>query len=238
MNLFEESAAYVDSKECALEIRDRFVDLVNSTPYLKEHRDYTERMWYGFGERAFLWMWKLLADEMPADFKFLEVGVYVGQILTLMRMLAEIQRKNAEIYGVTLLSTFGGNDNTFPDIDYRKTIEHFHRYFALEYPQLIVGDSTARAIQAQAKEHGPYDLVYVDGCHDKSFVKKDLKFYPYLLKKGGFLVVDDCACKKEQPWGFFQGIVGVCEGVEETVERDPQFKELFCVVHNRVWQRV
>ena len=188
------------------------------------------------GESQYLW--KLLVDEMPQDFKFLEVGVYCGQVLTLIRMLADIARKDAEIYGVTLLSSFGGDDTTFPDTDYGANIAHFHRHFALEPAQLIVGDSTGPIMHGKVEKLGQFDLVYVDGCHDYSFVKMDLEFYPYILKKGGYLVVDDCACKKQMPWGFFKGIQTVCDAVSDTVEQDPQFEEVFTVVHNRIWERV
>ena len=237
MNFAEEVAAYRDTKENALDIRDRFIGLTNATPALKAHRDFVERMWWGFGERALHWMWKLLVDEMPQDFKFLEIGVYCGQVITLVRMLGEIARKEADVYGVTMLSSFGGADNTFPETDYKEHIAAFHRHFALQHATLFVGDSTTAGPKTAAINAGPYDLLYIDGCHDYDFVLKDCQFYPQLIKPGGYLVIDDCACKKKQPWGFFQGIATVCKAVEHSIERNPDFKELFCVTHNRIWQR-
>ena len=235
--LNEESQAYVDSEEYALAVRNTFNDHVNNNPALKAHRDHVEKHAYGFGERCFLWLWKLIVDEMPPSFRFLEVGVYKGQILSLVRLLANMADKEATIYGLTLLSSFGGDGTTFPDEDYAAHIRNLHDHFSLVHPLILHGDSTDPNMQELAEMRGPYDVVFVDGCHDYDYAYKDLTFYPNLVKKGGYLVVDDSACRKKQPWGFFQGIASVCEAVASTIELDPQWEEIFCVVHDRVWRR-
>ena len=226
-----------DNDEYALAIKNTLTDAVNNNSLLKLHRDYVERLAYGFGERAFHYVWKMLVDEMPDDFSFLEIGVYKGQVLTLMKMLAIVAEKEASITGITMLSAFGGDQTTFPESDYAYDIAHFHRHFAIPQPKLIVGDSTSQDVHNKAAAYGPYDIVYIDGCHDYDFAYKDLEFYRELVKPGGYLVVDDCCCRKHEPWGFFQGIEGVCQAVSSTVELDPRFEELMWVVHLRVWRR-
>jgi len=57
----------------------------------------------GCGDEAFFWSWKLLVQEMPRDFKFLEIGVYQGRILSLIQLLADMLNKHPKIVGITPL---------------------------------------------------------------------------------------------------------------------------------------
>jgi len=237
--LFAESAAWIDSEACALDIRDRFTQYVNDDSELSEHRTFIEENHYGMGERCFHWLWRLIVDEMPIFFRFLEVGVYKGQILSLVKLLANRTGRLADVTGVTLLSSFSGTGEfpPYPDEDYEKYIVHLHDRFELMQPRLIVGDSTAQVTQQVAANHGPYDIVYVDGCHEYNYVMKDLLAYPPMVKPGGLLVVDDCSNHLKMPQGFFQGIEPVSQAVRTIIETDPQWTHLLAVVHNRVWRR-
>ncbi len=240
MNLYEWGEHWVDSEDMARHIVDTFTLCVNRNPVLPElkaHRDYVEQHAYGFGERAFHWLWKLIVDEMPSDVRFLEVGVYKGQVLSLIRLLAP----DADITGVTMASSFSGitgKFSTFPDTDYRQHIADLHDHFGLEQPTLVIGDSTSEAIHNAFLLQKPFDVVYVDGCHEYDYVVNDLQFYPTLLKPGGLLVVDDSACFMKQPWGYFQGIQDVSLAVRSIIEVDPQYEHLLAVMHNRVWRRM
>lgn len=237
MSLQIEAASWVDSKEYAQDIVDRFTYLVNANPALKIHRDYIEEHAYGFGERAFHWLWKLIVDEMPDTFSFLEIGVYKGQVLSLVRLLANLAGKHAFIHGVTLLSSFSGNHTTpHPDENYAHHICCLHDHFKLEYPAIIEGDSTNPKILDRAKEISPFDIIYVDGCHEYAYVEKDLMYYPPMIKPGGLLVVDDSANFLKQPWGFFQGINDVSVAVKTIIETNPKWEHLLAVMHNRVWR--
>lgn len=238
--LFAEAAAWIDSEECALGIRDRFTQYVNDDLELSEHRTFIEESHYGMGERCFHWLWRLIIDEMPAYFRFLEIGVYKGQVLSLVKLLANRADKLADVTGVTLLSPFAGDTDEFPkhpNADYGKLIRDLHDRYELEQPQLIVGDSAAQAIQEKAAGLGNYDLVYIDGGHEYNYIMKDLLCYPKLVKPGGFLVVDDCGNYLTMPFGFFQGIEPVSRAVRTIIETDPQWTHLLAVIHNRVWQR-
>lgn len=238
--LSHEAANWVDSEEYAQAIRDRFTGYVDVDYELLAHRLYIEKRAYGMGERCFHWLWKLIVDEMPREFSFLEVGVYKGQVLSLIRLLANRTGRDATIAGVTMLSKFAGITGKFteyPDEDYLGYITDLHDHFEQPQPHLVVGDSTDPRIQERAATKGPYDIVYVDGCHEYDYVCKDLQFYPKLLRLGGLLVVDDSANYLKQPWGFFQGIADVSKAVRTVIETDPQWKHLLAVVHNRVWRR-
>jgi hypothetical protein len=237
--LAQEKKNWIDSEAYANDIVNRFTDYVNNDLTLRIHRDFTERG-YGMGIRAFHWLWKLLVDEMPDGFKMLEVGVYKGQVLSLVRLLADRLRKEAKIFGVTLLSSFSGVTGQFPlhpDDDYKQNIVDLHDHCGQAYPNLIVGDSTSLAIHDHVEEFEPFDIIYIDGCHEYDYVLSDLLFYPTLLRSGGYLVVDDAACDLKQPFGFFQGIEDVCRACRTVILTDPQWEHVVTVGHNRVWRK-
>lgn len=239
-SLFAEAAAWVDTPECARDIRDRF-DLYTCTDLqLLEHRTYIEEHGLGMGERAFHWLWRLIIDAMPTYFRFLEIGVYKGQVLSLVKLLANRTRKFADVTGVTLLSGFAGDTDEFKpfgDADYAKFIADLHDRYSLFQPRLIVGDSTDWFTQQAVRGLGPFDLVYIDGCHEYNYVMKDLLCYPQLVRPGGLLVVDDCSNNLDMPKGFFKGIEPVSQAVRTVIETDPQWEHLLAVVHNRVWRK-
>jgi hypothetical protein len=239
--LMDEAYGWIDTEECNRDYVDRFTQYVNETPYLKDHRDYIERTAYGFGERAFHWLWKLVVDDMPQGFRFLEVGVYKGQVLSLVQLIARYARKSVEVYGVTPLSrTSGptGKFTKFPDCDYAAMIHDLHVRFALTQPNIIPYDSTCPHAKQIVDKLDEFDVVYVDGCHEYDYVVKDLMYYPEKLRVGGLLVVDDSANNLHQPWGYFQGIEDVSRAVRTIIEPDSRYVHLFACMHNRVWRKI
>lgn len=222
---------------------ETFKAMVNEIPWLKEHRDFVEKYVYGFGERSFHWMWRLLVNEMSSGFRFLEIGVYKGQVISLVRMLASRAGKlYPQITGVTPLSTFSGNHTElkFPDENYMEKIKELHAKFNIPFSedQIVIGDSTLPDVQARVLPRGPFDIVYVDGCHEYDFVVKDLDVYGAMVKKGGYLVVDDSSNFLKMYWGSFPGIEDVSRAVQDRIVGNPQWKEVFVVMHNRIFRRV
>ena len=236
MNLWEEAAIWRDTENFALAIRDRFNTLVHVDVDLWAHRQFTGPR--GMGEDAFHWMWKLLVDAMPDPFRFMEVGVFKGQILSLVKFLADRTGKGAEIYGVTMLNRFAGTYPLHPDCDYYKEIVDLHAHFGQAPPELIVGDSTHDEIHAQVEALPLFDMIFVDACHDYDFVAKDLVFYAPRIKRGGFLITDDSANNLRQPFGFFQGIDDVTKAVLTIIATDPQWEHVLTVCHDRVFRKV
>jgi len=60
MKLKEYAKEWKDSPEYHKEINDTFIGFVNDNPKLKDHRDFVEGNAFGFGERSFHWLHKLL----------------------------------------------------------------------------------------------------------------------------------------------------------------------------------
>lgn len=233
--------AYEDTLEFHTSVRDEFFQRVMDDSELFALRKWILANKHGYGETQFYWMWNLIVKELPQDFKFLEIGVYRGQILCLATLLARRRGINGTMYGVTALSTIGF-DGTHPgepdfESDIARTFD-FAKQPTDDF-KLIAGNSMDEAVIYTTNLEGPFDLVYIDGGHEYDTVMSDIKYYAEMTKKGGLLAIDDASCKLALPRNpdWFRGIDEVTQAVEDAVTPDDRFKELFAVGHNRVWRR-
>lgn len=235
MNLFD--IPFKNDETSQRELNDLFVEEVNKDTDLKNLRDFVESTAYGFGERSFYWMWKLIVDELPQNFNFLEIGVYRGQILALVNLLNKRENKNGKVIGISPMNSADG----YIEKDYWPDIQEIHKIFDLPSPMILKGYSTDKDIIKQSFEEGLYDVIYIDGSHESDIVEQDILNYTPLIKKGGFLVMDDCSNKIKMPNGYFRGHERVSKVVDKYlppfgfIKND--FKFLFNIVHNRVWQK-
>jgi hypothetical protein len=232
-NIEQFAAAWQDSPEFAAQTVQQFNQAVNLHP-IGDLRTYVEQHGYGFGERCFYWMWRLILNSLPPNPNLLEIGVYKGQVLALWRMLS----KGATISGITPLDTSGGME----DRDYAHDIADLHNAFKLPRTYTIWrGQSDEKDPKMNAYAAHWFDVVYIDGGHSYREAKHDIEFYGALVGVNGYLVIDDCANKMQQPHGFFQGIESVSRAVDELLPpftKNDDWLHLGCVVHNRIWRRV
>lgn len=221
-----------DTEDSHKTINDSFVNMVNINYPLKTLRDWVERGVWGFGERSFYWMWRLIIDEMPKKFNFLEIGVFKGQVLALVQLLSKLSGRLPEVTGVTPLTNEGG----YWESNYEEDIYKIFDTFNLIRPNLIKGLSTDKDIIDKAGRLGSIDILYIDGGHDEATVKSDITNYTPLIKKGGYLVIDDCCNDMNLPNGYFRGHEQVTKAVKENVGKEFEF--LFNVVHNKIWKKL
>lgn len=222
--------------ETQKQLNEGFVAKTNSIDQLNDHRTFVENHIFGFGERAFPWLWHLVVQELPKHFTFLEIGVFKGQTLSLIKLLADMQGKKVKRYGVTPLSSEGG----VWESDYRKDIETMHDQFKLtkDYT-LLEGLSEDPAIIERAKKL-KLDVLYIDGGHEERHITNDIVEYSPLVKPGGFMVIDDSCNSFHMPFGYFQGIQAVTNVVDKMlppVTASEEWEFVFSVVHNRVYRR-
>lgn len=231
MNLTTLQSEWIDTPEYHSHIHELFTDLVNKDEVLCGHRDWVQNNIWGFGERSFHYLWKLLLSELPESPKILEIGCFRGQTLSLFKLL----RPDALVFGITPLDTSGG----MWESDYGTDIKRIHDKFGVELPVLIIGQSQDDSMVYEAMKQSPFDVVYIDGSHIKSDVDQDFKNYSPMVKFRGYLVVDDAACRTSQPFGFFQGIQDVCDSLSEweQTEIGKEFEFLFNVVHLMIYKR-
>jgi hypothetical protein len=216
-------------------IHDEYCKCVNDNKELKEYRDWIETNNFGFGERSFIWLWKLLVDEMPENFKFLEIGVYKGQIITLIELLANQINKKCMRFGI---SPFDNTDG-YQDSNYIDDLMYLHYIFRLSglNLRLLNGLSTSFDIIEQASER-KYNLLYIDGGHSYEVIKSDLNNYCDLVNVGGFLVIDDSANNLNLADSMFKGKEDVTRAVNEYMTNNKNFEFLFNVIHNRIYKRI
>lgn len=209
-------------------INETFSKKVNETPKLKAFRDYVESTAYGFGERSFIWLWNILAKSLPPNFKFLEIGVYRGQSLAAIKL----GKASANVTGITPLDQTGG----FHSSDYAKDIKDLHIKYKLKQPTIWKGLSSDADILNKASKTA-WDVIYIDGGHSYQDAHHDVFRYSSFVKLGGYLIVDDCANKYPMPDGYFGGIESVSKAVDELLPNE-HYKEVFSVVHIRVFKRI
>ena len=128
MTLDKYADIWIDVPEYHNTIHDSFIQLVNNDELLKKHRDFVEKNAFGFGERSFGWLFKLVIDEMPEEFSFLEIGVFRGSSLSLVKLLADKYNKKVNRYGVSPMDTSDGHW----DSDYFHDVYHIHWSLGLD----------------------------------------------------------------------------------------------------------
>jgi hypothetical protein len=194
----------------------------------------------GFGEVAFSWNWKLLVDDMPNHFNFLEIGVYKGRVLSQIGLLTKISNKRSNIYGITPLSTVGDKYSDYVNCDYLNEINaNFKRLNgSTDSLTILNGFSQEHRILNIVKDMQQFDIIFIDGCHDYEYVCSDIKNYIPYLKVGGYLVLDDASLYIDNPHGMFLGHPDVGKAINDTIPAFKNIKELYAVGHNRVWKKL
>lgn len=237
---------YQDEPHAHMAMWGRCLTGVADDELLTRHRDFIEQGLYGYGDRPYHYAWKALVDTMPPMFSFLEIGVFQGQVLSLVKLLASRMKKMCKVVGVTPLASDGDQFGTHPTLDYLERIKRVHAHFKLPSPMILKGSSFDPRIKRLAKAEGPYDLVYIDGCHDFDVVLDDMMSYAPMLRTGGYLVVDDAATDLRIPDGLiptnFRGIKEVTDAMNialhQMSQTRPMFQHQFAVGHVRVFKRV
>jgi hypothetical protein len=194
----------------------------------------------GFGELSFHWNWYLLVNIMPADFKFLEIGVYKGRVLSLIQMLSQDLGKQARIWGVTPLATAGDKFSMYKPSNYLDDIKSSYTKSGASFDSttIVKGYSQDPVVIQKVGENATYDIIFIDGCHDYPVVCQDIDNYSPMLKRGGFLVLDDASSLLPGSYGQFLGHEDVGRAVQDKLDGNTQFAHLFAVGHNRVWLKL
>ena len=231
MNLQELTSTWKDNKETHKFIAETLYNKTNKVNILKEYRDFIETHTFGHGERCFYWMWKLIIDELPNEFTFLEIGVHRGQILGLIRLLADMTVKKVVRYGISPMN----GAELHIESDYYADIKRLHDLFHIENDYTIIEGMSTDPVIIKAANHLSLDVLYIDGGHDYKTVKSDIENYLPLIKSGGYLVIDDSCNEMDFPEGYFGGIQSVTDAVLDAPLPNADFKFLLNVGHNKVF---
>jgi hypothetical protein len=223
------------------EVYTEFLNEYNNDQILINHRSYIELNNLGFGEKPFHVIWRELVKIQPENFKFLEIGVYKGQVISLVKLLSDLFSKSVNFTGVTPLSDIGDKFSKYENTDYGQVVSNLFKHFNLEFDinkNIINGISTDDIIKNKVRELGKFDLVYIDGGHDYDCVVSDINLMKEITKNGSYVVFDDSSCFKPLSNDKFKGHIDVCKAIAYHLENDTNFTELICVGHNRVFKRI
>ena len=218
--------------------RRAFQDFHRSVPTeLRAHRAYYGIDRRGFGEDAFHTMWWRLVREFRPE-SFLEIGVYRGQVVSLIALLAKLEEIQCDVTGISPFSSAGDSVSRYrKDLDYLEdTLAHF-KHHQLPKPTLVNAYSTdPEALQVIASRR--WDMIYIDGNHDYDVVVKDWEACSNAVKPGGIIVLDDSGLTTAyQPPPFSTaGHPGPSRLASEIGAK--HFKEILQVGHNRVFQQL
>jgi hypothetical protein len=228
---------------------------------LAEHRRWVEDNKWGFGDRAFHYLWFLLLSEEVLgrpNPTLLEIGVYKGQVISLWALIARQLSAGVEIFAISpfrgprirlrsvlhraamkLSRTYRdhvSSGNQYEPGDYEHAVRRIFDQFGLSMSRvhLIRGFSDEAHAKQQIGERR-FDLVYVDGGHRFEEVKHDLEYYGERVKPGGFMVLDD-ASFFQPGTRFWKGHESVSRAADEINPK--RFRNVLNVGHNRVYQRI
>ncbi|HWP34039.1 MAG TPA: class I SAM-dependent methyltransferase [Thermodesulfobacteriota bacterium] len=237
-----------------------FTRLADAVPFLKRHRDWVEVNRWGYGDRAFHYLWLLLLGDLAATggpVSALEIGVYKGQTISLWALVA---RECGFDVRITALSPFEGNLPRQPRLlrrlrmrldrryreaclagnlhrrdDYLRRCREIFEAFGLDFEavRVIRGYSNDPVVAARLAGER-FALVYIDGDHSLEVARSDIATYGPLVAPGGYLVMDDAGCFLPGS-GYFKGLETVSVAAEDIPALG--FENVLNVGHNRVYRR-
>ena len=128
--------------------------------------------------------------------------------------------------------------SNYMNIDYESDIQNHHNHFSLDKPKILKSLSTDSEAINFIKSR-KWDLIYIDGSHDYSIVKKDISNSIQNLSKDGIIVLDDSSLFQnfnidEFTFPVFKGHEGPSKAFEEILKEN-KLNFLFGVGHNNIF---
>jgi len=203
---------------------------------LRDHREYFTIDRRGFGEDAFHTMWWRLFNEFNPQ-NFLELGVYRGQVISLIALLSQRKGIDCCITGISPFTSIGDSVSKYRvNLDYQLDILSHFEHLRLPKPTLVQAYSTDQ-IALDVIASRTWDMIYIDGNHDYEIVVKDWVACSKAVKIGGLVILDDSGLGTlYRPPAFatkgHPGPSRLAAEIDSTV-----FQEILQVGHNRVFQR-
>lgn len=201
---------------------------------IREHRRYYSQGGRGFGEDAFHAMWWMLLREYQPRYA-LEIGVYRGQVTSLMGLVAKLGGYPCEVHGISPFSPAAdGVSSYLKDVDYLQDTLASNRMFALPDPRFLQAFSTD-PVAIELIKSKQWNVIYIDGNHDYEVALADYEVCRDALAYNGLLVMDDSSLYTDYvpPKFSFAGHPGPSRVVKERAFDELRF--LGGVGHNNVF---
>ena len=204
---------------------------------LRAQRAYFTQEHRGFGEDAFHVLWFLLFREFKPR-RFLEIGVYRGQTLSLAALLQRRFDCVGETAGISPFSPAGDAVSKYvSNVHYlADTLANF-AHFSLPKPELLKAFSTEPEAKTFIASR-PWDCIYIDGNHDYEIACQDWNVCSGSVNPGGIIVLDDAGLTtRYQPPIFATGGHPGPSQLAQELKSLVEFQEILQVGHNRVFQK-
>lgn len=253
--------AYENTAEHNDKLHAEFSQVVQSIPFLAQHRKHIETNKLGFGDAAFHYMWYILIQDVfkkTLHPKPLEIGVFKGQVISLWALIASQLNFDISITGISPLK---GNSipklkwvrrwktltdfkfreqlksaNFYPEENYKAIIKKLFEDFNLPLSELrlLEGYSTSANVINLVKNE-KFSLIYIDGDHTYRGVIADLNNYGRLVELNGYLVIDDASyyLPGNAFWKGHETVSRACDIIPSL-----GFHNIMNVGHNRIYQKV
>jgi hypothetical protein len=239
---------------------ERLTTALQHDALLLNHRRYVQKHELGFGDDAFHLLWKALILEAHAQFgalEMMEIGVFKGQVISLMQLLTRQHHIPAQIHAVSPLEGQPEvsrhwlhkalyhlwppyreriiNGDFYGMEDYPSIISKLFQSFDLDFStiQMHRGYSTDPNI-LKSVQGLQLHLLYVDGDHTYQGACADIRNYVPLVVPGGWVVMDDAGADLPGT-AFWKGHPSVSRACR--LLPDMGFTNVLNVGHNRVFQR-
>ncbi len=252
---------YENTAEHNEKLHAEFEQLVQTIPFLAQHRKYVETHKLGFGDTAFHYMWYLIIQhlaEQSSNLKFVEIGVFKGQVISLWALIAAKLNLQLSLTGISPLK---GNSlppskwvkiwktltdpkfrqelksgNFYPEEDYRAIIAGLFETFHLPFSEIRLIEGYSNDVNVlETVKNEKFSLIYIDGDHTFEGATEDIKNYCPLIEENGFLVMDDASfyLPGTSFWKGHESVSRACEIIPSF-----GFTNILNVGHNRVYQKV
>jgi hypothetical protein len=204
--------------------------------YLKKHRAYFRAKRRGFGEDAFHAMWWMLFRDLR-PIRFLEIGVYRGQTLSVAALLQRELGIEGCAVGISPFTASGDAVSRYrEDVDYLADTKSNFKRFNLPEPELVRAYSTDQLARDRIGLN-QWDAIYIDGNHDYEVARADWDLCAAHIRPEGVIILDDAALGTtyDPPAFATAGHPGPSRLAGEIA--NTLFREILRVGHNRVFQR-
>jgi len=231
---------YRDKARVHRKTYDAALGIMQRSRALLAHREYVAKKLLGFGDYAFHGAWSLLIDAMPETFRFLEIGVYKGNIVSLVGMLAYARGKNAFVVGVSPFDGGADRYNGFENEDCSAAVDALEEWCQIPLARrarLIHGRSQDHDVREACRASGPYDIVFLDGSDDSRRFASDLACYGQLVAEGGYLVTYRASAGLDLPPHLWSGSADIARAIATVLDPDPRFRHVAAFGHMRVWTK-
>ena len=157
-------------------------------------------------------------------------------------MCAKKLNKSINSFGLTPLDNVGDKYSKYEKTNYLENIKFLFSILNIsgDKTKIIKGLSTNEEAKKSTSEHGPYDMIYIDGGHDYETVANDIAFAKNNLKINGYLIMDDASSfLKITPNNTrFNGHAEVASAIKDYLDNDNKYKHILACGHNRVWKKI